>query len=123
MTDETPDTAELLALARQTLLDELLAALPEDKRYAARLVANAMAIAAREVEGGAAARQAAGEALCRLYGEPVDAARLEPLRRRLAQDIRAGAFDGAARVHALLRDDVRARLALSNPKAAAKDEG
>jgi hypothetical protein len=114
---ETPDAAELLRLARETLLAELLAALPEDKRYAARLVANAMAIAAREIEGGTAAQQAALEALCRLYGVPREGAHLDELSRRLARDIRAGAFDGDERVPALLLADIRARLAISNPKA------
>jgi hypothetical protein len=44
---ERPDAADLLATARDVLLRELLPALPPERHYAARMVANAMSIAAR----------------------------------------------------------------------------
>ena len=42
------DAEDLMATARDALLNELLPALPKDRRYAALMIANAMAIAARE---------------------------------------------------------------------------
>ncbi|HEX6136889.1 MAG TPA: phosphotransferase, partial [Casimicrobiaceae bacterium] len=59
------DAADLLATAREALLSGLLPELPQERRYLARMTANAMAIAAREQRLGAAA--AAGEA-ARLRG-------------------------------------------------------
>lgn len=123
---DRPDGAELLTQARATLLDELLDALPEDKRYPALMVARAMAIAARELaapaDGGAErqaleallgpAREAAGEAAGEAGGDPAVTA----LVGRLAGEIRAGRFDGDSRVHDHLKGEVEARLALSNPK-------
>jgi hypothetical protein len=102
MTGTAPDPAELLALARETVLGELLPALPEEKRYAARLVANAIAIAARQI--GARTPLSADE------------------RRALASAIRAGRHDGDAALHARLLADVHARLAVSNPKALPREE-
>jgi uncharacterized protein DUF6285 len=90
-----PGGRELLQVAREVLLEELLPRLPEGDRYAARMVANAMAIAAREL----------GEPL----QPPVDTA-------RLAAGIRAGRHDDDARVLESLREITRARLAVSNPR-------
>ena len=47
MLREEPEAADLLATAREVLLNDLLPALPPDKAFAARMVANAMAIAGR----------------------------------------------------------------------------
>lgn len=105
---EQPDAADLLATARATLLEKLLPALPAHLHYEARMVANAMAIAAR---AGA-----------------VDPAPLAARIGNFAEDtahfaarIRAGtylpgtpAYAGAA---ALLRDMVRLRCAVTNPRA------
>ncbi|NDP42144.1 MAG: hypothetical protein GZ089_05405, partial [Aromatoleum sp.] len=55
------DGEDLMATARDALLNELLPALPKDRRYAALMIANAMAIAARERRSGTdAARDEAG---------------------------------------------------------------
>src|SRR3546814_19718881 len=45
-----PRGSDLLGVARRMLLDELLPPLPPEKTYAARMVARAMAIAARELD-------------------------------------------------------------------------
>jgi hypothetical protein len=112
---ELPSGPALLAIAREVLLAELLPHLPEDKVLAARMVANAMGIAARE------AAQDAGwiaEARARMSALTGDAA--DPLRA-FAAAIRAGAFDPGAPRHAeaaaLLRDITRARCAVSAPRA------
>jgi len=90
-----PAGAELLRVARASLLESLLPLLPAESHYTARMVANAMAIAARELEQPSAA------------GVP-DAA-------RLAREIREGRHD-AGEIAALLREITRARLAVSNPR-------
>lgn len=124
MTGDSPDGAELLRQARRTLLDELLGVLPADKRYEALMVANAMAIARRELEAGDRrdARRLALEALLGPgQGAELDAVLLSQ-HRRLAEEIRAGKRDAAADVHALLERDARARLEISNPKLLSDDK-
>lgn len=122
-----PDAADLLAVARETLLKELRPRLDEGDRYTAAMIANAMAIAARELQAGEAEMLAALERLDALYGarpqraRETPAAALDARERELARDIRSGAFDadGERRRAVLehLRLSVRARLAVSNPRA------
>ena len=98
MTDR-PNGAELLKIAREALTRDLVSELPEGKRYLALMVANAMAIAAREL--GAPA-----------WDERADAA-------KLAAQIRAGACDAPAHradVLQRLREITRRRLEVSNPR-------
>jgi hypothetical protein len=120
----SPDAAGLLQVAREILLNELLELLPEERRYAMRMAANALAIAAREAETGEADLVKELRLLSELYGENVVQAaganlheRIAKLNKRFARDIRDGIFDGACAqgVRALLMDQVRARLRLSNP--------
>ena len=120
-----PSAAGLLELARETLLAELLDVLPEERRYAARMAASAMAIAAREARAGDADMKSELARLVQLYGEDTVSAsggspseQLAETNRRFAKDIRAGAFDGACAhgVRALLKQQVCARLRISNPK-------
>jgi len=47
---ELPEAADLLAIARTTLLDEIIPALTGDARFKALMVANAMAIAGRAAQ-------------------------------------------------------------------------
>jgi hypothetical protein len=119
-----PDAAGLLQIARETLLDELLELIPEERRYAMRMAANALAIAARETQAGDADLVDELRLLSELYGEDVvqDAGanlheRIAKINKRFARDIRDGIFDGACEqgVHALLMEQVRARLRISNP--------
>jgi hypothetical protein len=125
MTDR-PNGAELLKIAREALMRELAAELPESKRYLALMIANAMAIAAREAELGDGADRAELTSLRMLFQEPGPdtsedvADRLEALNRRLCAEIRAGKFSGGAdeaRLRAHLRRSAEARVAISNPKA------
>lgn len=122
-----PPAADLLAIARETLLAELRPLLPEHARYAAAMVANAMAIAARETEAGERPAREALERLDALYGVPrrtlAGDALTQALReheRRFAAEIRSGAFDGEPRrreAYAHLRASIEDRLRISNPKA------
>lgn len=123
---ERPSGAELLSAARAALLQELLTNLPERRRYLARMVANAMAIAARELELGDGIDRAELTSLRRLFQHPEPdsseevAARLEAFNRRLCAEIRHGRFAGGAdeaRLRDHLRRSAEARVALSNPKA------
>ena len=113
MLREEPQAPDLLATARDVLLNDLLPALPPDKAFAARMVANAMAIAAREAmqddwEPAMLARMGA------LAGDP----------RAFAAAIREGRFDPGAAHHAqavtLLDDMTRARCTVSAPRALGK---
>ncbi len=122
---DKPTAAELLAIAHETLLGELLPQSEDAQRYNALMVAAAMAIAGREAEAGDGALVAEHEALAALYGEvgvadePLDKA-LGRLNRRFAADLRAGAFDapGARQAAAfrLLREATMAKLMECNPK-------
>jgi hypothetical protein len=123
-----PGGSELLTVAREALMADLLPLTSGDARYTLLMVANAMSIAAREAAAGDASAKAALARLEKLYGEtfgerakPALEPRLAEYERRLAQDIRVGRFDAnddeqrAVLDH--LRKTVAARLAISNPKA------
>ena len=116
---ERPEGADLLATAREVLLRELLPHLPEAQRFAARMVANAMAIAARE--GAADPAPALAQLRALLRAAPADAAAPDALLGRLAADIRAGRYDPGTPDHAAaaaaLAALVRLRCAVSAPKA------
>ena len=124
--NDRPDATELLEIARRALLDEILPRLPEDLRYSALMIANAMAIAAREHADGDAAAQAElarlrdlfGERPKPLMGEPLHAA-LTGYNRRLAAEIRGGRFDDKQRPALIehLEKSAADKLAIANPKA------
>lgn len=127
---DRPDGRVLLDLARALLLDEVLPALPEERRYDARLIANALAIAAREATAEARDRETYRKGLAALYGEATrppegrapaetpDEAN-ERLGWRLAGELRAGQRDADPEVFAVLRRAAAARLSAVNPKALA----
>ena len=122
---DVPTAAELLGTARATLVDELLPALAGERRYTALMLANALAIAARDAAQGAAAIRREVELLRPLAAQAVPPSDpgsddVHALRRIVAAAIRAGRFDDPAHAKALLAalDEIAAgRLAISNPKA------
>jgi hypothetical protein len=99
---EKPDAADLLATAREVVLNELLPALPPEKAFAARMVAGAIAIALREAAADTSALP------------EMDLA-------ALAREIRSGAHDPGTPRHdevlAFLRAYARLRASVSAPKA------
>ncbi len=122
---DRPAGPQLLRHARAVLLEELTDPLPEERRHQARLLAEALAIAAREQEAGEGPLEAEWEALAELYGEdaalPGRAAEtleeaLLRLNWRLVAEIRGAKRDAEARVYALLRATTIARLREANPK-------
>lgn len=123
---DRPAGAQLLAEARRLLRQELLDLLPAERRLDGLMIANAMAIAARELAADPDATAAAAAEAARLAGwvPPAGIGAEEALAeawRRLGRLIRAGRFDeGAARDDLLLhlRAAVLARLRVSNPKLA-----
>jgi hypothetical protein len=118
---EPPTGEELLTVARKLLREELLPLLPEERRYDALMVANAMAIAARQIAFGAAPDRREEQDLAHLLGETVagDGEALGNLHRRLSAEIRRGAFDpGTPRhtaVHAFLLEVTVQKLRESAP--------
>ncbi len=125
-----PSAAELLEIARKTLRGDLLAALPESRRYEALMIANAIAIAARVLERGPAPERTELASLARLMDGkdaalPADPAaareRLGDLYNRLGDELRAGQIVPGTERHravlAHLKDATLERLRESNPKA------
>ena len=97
------DAADLMTTAREALLRDLLPALSGERRYAALMIANGMAIAAREHRLGtrclaqrrrAAAQpaRAASPRRSREQWRPADERRAA-LRKVICAAIRAGRFD------------------------------
>ncbi|MGH7121016.1 MAG: DUF6285 domain-containing protein [Acetobacteraceae bacterium] len=123
-----PSGAVLLAIARAKLLGELLPCLPRDQVYTARMIANAMAIAARELSSNRsavateeAARIAAFYRSQGLPAPPLDVS-VDAMERVLAANIRSGRLDAAGRALLdLLEWQVAGRLRLANPKLVEPD--
>jgi hypothetical protein len=89
---DLPTSRDLLALARETLLDELAPLLPSERRRDAHLVATVMAIAAREATGAGWQEEIKRE-LAEFYAPAGPQARRGDLKRRFAADLRNGAFE------------------------------
>lgn len=125
---ERPTGEELLIIARKVLREELLPLLPEERRYDGLMVANAMAIAARQIAIGDAPERQEWHDLANLLGETVQedgatAVRgsLGDLYRRLGARIRGGEVDPGTpshdAVHAFLLDVTIQRLRESAPNS------
>jgi hypothetical protein len=123
---DRPSGADLLAIARETFMKEILPALGPDQRLTGLMIANALGIVGREIAAGEAMKRQMLAALAALYAEapshdPEALDReLQRLALRLAQDLRARAFQGnqarLAAIHRLLCDEARARVREANPK-------
>ena len=123
---ELPNGAALLDIAREVLRTQLMEVLPPAQKHLALMVANAMAIAQRELAQGEQGQQRELAALSGLMASPDGpgggdaAARLQTLYRLLAGAIRAGMADPGTPLHPKLRafllDASLAKVAVSNPK-------
>ena len=118
MQREAPEGPNLLATARDALLTEILPKLSGTDAFTARMIANAMAIAAREAAQNDVWVADMRATVQRLTG---DAAAPD---RAFATAIRAGTFDPGsahhAEVAALLRQAARLRCAISAPRVLGK---
>jgi aminoglycoside phosphotransferase (APT) family kinase protein len=112
---DQPDGPALLALARDVLLNDLRPLLPPERRLDALLVANGMAIAAREA---LEPQPDLERELAKLF----ETALAQPgaLLRRFARDLRIGAFENserrAATARGILWRMTVARLRRANPR-------
>ncbi|HEX6792324.1 MAG TPA: DUF6285 domain-containing protein [Casimicrobiaceae bacterium] len=122
---DVADAGDLLTIAREALISGLLPALAAEDRYTALMIANAMAIAARESALGEAATKREVERLRSLTTDIIppdhpDANDVAALRRRATAAIRDGRFDDDAHAKPLLSallDICTDRVGISNPKA------
>jgi hypothetical protein len=116
---EQPRGDALLACARQVLRNDVLPALPADRKHALLMVLNAMSIAERQLQSGDRPETEELAALRVLFDD--GRISLAEANRQLARELRDGAGDpGSPRREALfahLRAVGRQRLAESNPKA------
>lgn len=118
--NDHPQGDELLGTARRVLLDQLLPLLPPDKVYDTLMVANAMAIAARELAATPRNLIPTNDKIAQFYKNagldtPNNGA---DLTRDLAVRIRTEQIPVQAvpALHTLLSDLTRQRLTISNPK-------
>lgn len=112
-----PRTQDLLVIARQTLLDELLPTLGGEQRYTALMIANAMGMAARECEAGDSEEDKAMTVLRRYLtanGVSETGTADEPELARCIRDRKLPAQDQA--LHQTLMAITESKLKLSNPK-------
>ncbi len=116
---DRPGGPALLGQARRSLLEELLPLLPEDKRYEALMIANAMAIAIREIEAGNGSDAEERASLKALFAEAGPEGGYG--KPRLAREIRAGRRDADAAVHEILTASAVRRQRINNPKVLKAD--
>ena len=118
MQREAPEGPGLLATARDALLQEILPKLSGTDAFTARMIANAMAIAAREALQDDAWVATTRTSMQRLTGTA------DAPDRALAAAIRAGRFDPGsahhAEVAAMLREAAQMRCAISAPRVLGK---
>ena len=111
---DRPEASELAAALAQFLLEEVRPAVPRELRFEVLVAANAAAILAREAAAGDAAAADERARLAPLLAEaPADA---RGAQRQLAKALRAGALDDRwAEAIGILRESVRAKLAVAHP--------
>lgn len=97
---------DLLETAARVLREKIAQGLSGDARYQALMVANAIAIAGRQIDD------------TRLRDPGNLPAAEAPAA--LVEAIRDGTLDGRTDVHELILREVRAKVAISNPKALAR---
>lgn len=118
----TLEVGDLLACARELLLGQLLPSLPQPLHYEARMIANALAIAGREIELCETCAQTQTNALNAVLEKALP---LQQARALLSDNIRQGLYDadGPERECLLdaLRRTTREQLKINNPKAVADE--
>ena len=126
------NATDLIATARDALLNDLLPRLQKEQRYTGLMIANAMAIALREQQSGADAMRGETTRIRKLLASvgsseraPADSSidELSVLRRDLCKAIRTGQFDDShsSALVANLGRTAADWLAISNPKALRTD--
>jgi len=125
---DRPTSTELLEAACEAFTGALLPEFSGEKRYVALMVANALAIVARDLRTSTQSLKQERKRLQELLSLPSseiansDALRdeVEALNRELASEIRAGAFDAPGETREGLKthllETTREKLCASNPK-------
>jgi Domain of unknown function (DUF6285) len=132
--NDISNALDLIATARDALLNDLLPKLQKDQRYTALMIANALAIAQREQQESIDVTRDEIGRLVNLFAEcGIEAApagsdsptnEIRGLRRTLCRAIRGGRFDDASNWTALVAHLERTTadwVAISNPKALRTD--
>ncbi len=123
---DRPSGAELLELARRILRQQLLEHIPPEDKYSALMVANTMAIAARQMAFGDSLEREELSRVAEIFGEVPHAdntadvqSALEECYLRLSRDIREGKVAPGSPnydlVYGLLHDQARQKVLESNP--------
>ena len=115
---DKPNGAALLDVARRSLLDEVAPALKGQPRYVALMVANAMGIAAREIEEHSRFERARSAVLARAAQE--DGAPVDTAITGLVRSLRSGRHDADTALYGALRDCVEIAAVIWKPSASAK---
>ncbi len=121
MEQDKPGAADLLETARALLREELMSHLPASQRLNGLMIANAMAIAARELKAVADMEADAMQSLRGLYPE-MENETLSALCKRFADEIRSGGFDDNEKAYRILLANTRERIAIANPRYLAASE-
>ncbi len=114
MAQDRPTAIELLEAVREFLEQRVMPELDGHTAFFTRVSINVLAMLERELELGPGADEAEAKRLRALLGEDGDLARLNAL---LARRLREGALDDRRQeVVAHLRQTVRDKLAIANPR-------
>lgn len=120
--DDLPATKDLLLAAQSFLDDEVVPELSGRRQFLARVTANALRMAAREIATADVRRARTEAGLAEVLGSgagDAGAGDSADAMAVLAERVRRGDFDaGASRVSllAFLRSEVRDKLSVSNPR-------
>ena len=124
--NDHPTPLELLRIANLTLQSALLPGATPEQRYPLRMIANALGIAARELEAHDKDRADETRGLNLLYSDSRNFDDLHARNRQFARDIRSGAFEADFARQAQVRQHLvltaRRKLAAAYPKGLQSDQ-
>ena len=112
-----PEAGDLLAIARQELLNTLLPEVSGSLKYQVLMTANAMKIAGREIENGDSTEQQTLASIRGFYAEVLPENADDADERLLADDIRCRRLaDNHPQLYQLMLNITKSRLLISNAK-------
>jgi hypothetical protein len=118
--NDRPTPLELIRIANETLMRDVLPDAKPGQLYPLRMIANALGIAARELEAHDKNATEETRGLNLLYNDSKNFDDLNTRNRQFAQDIRRGAFEKDLALEAQLRQHLivtaRRKLAAAYPK-------
>lgn len=121
--NDRPTPLELIAIANDTLTREVLPDAKPEHLYALRMIANALGIAARELEAHDKNVLSETQSLNALYAETQPADDLHACNQQFARDVRKGRFENNSAQETELRQHLlataRTKLAAAYPKGLA----